>query len=172
MRRVRVRVKPPPDPRPSRRVLRFTEAEKARAVRAIENGESWRVVAARYDVHTGTLTRWRRLLGNKTRPTYPTKIHTREAKLKAVARIRRGVSRETVAKAMKVHPETVKKWLQGLQLSSPNENGIGREMKLRAVAMLQAGWRIGDLAEELSVSEVSLRAWRAQFGDTVEAVTE
>jgi len=152
---------------------RFSEGEKLSAVRRLERGENWREVAHRFDVTTGTLSRWREQYGDKkAKPTTHTKVHSTSLKLRAVTHLKRGDSLETVARRFKVHTETLRKWRRGLQLGDPSEQNFSRKFKLRAVAMLKAGWPITELAEKLRVSDQSLRTWRTVYGRYVRAEAE
>lgn len=169
MRSFAIRVGAPPPPARKQREMRFTETEMRRAVRAIENGESWRSVASRYEVATGTLTRWRRRYGDRCKPTNWTVSHSAETKQRAVRRVRRGENLTEVAKSVGCHPDTLRKWLRGLQLRDPTQYRFPRAFKLKAVRMLKRGWPITALARELKVSGTSLRAWHTQFGHRVRA---
>lgn len=145
----------------ARREMLATEAEKRRAVRALEAGETWRSVARRFNVKTGTLTRWRREYGTKA--TKPTKRFGTAQKMKAVALVGKGIAKTRVAREVGVSVASLSAWCRGDQLGEVASQYHGEEFKRRAVRRLNAGESIMRLAEELGVTDVTLRSWRRRL---------
>ena len=136
-----------------RSVTRWNADTRARAVALADQGHSSRAISIELDVPLSTVQRW--LSNGRTRPNYDEATRAR-----ALDMHHDGVSMSEISRTLHVHKTTVAYWLR--EVREPMNRRHSPEIVRQALARLDAGAQIQDVAREMEVPPGTIHNWVAR----------